>query len=241
MVKSFLQFSDEELEKIFERKFIISASQRTTLEELVKVLEGFDLITTMIQTDNFSIGHILPLLKGLKIELTNLPTLKFCEKIKKNLLASLEKRFSYLESSEIYNLAAILTPKYASSNIITDSDSDILERPTKKIKLLSYLNTPVSVLSQTCQTKNLRLKFTEYLCEIDKPCNFQLDNSAFWMKYKDNWCELAAFAKYILNVPATSASVERIFSVGGAILRPSRRCITDKVFEQLIFLKWNLN
>ncbi|CAF0832016.1 unnamed protein product [Brachionus calyciflorus] len=130
------------------------------------------------------------------------------------------------------------TNKYVtitSSNIQTDSD--ILERPTKKIKLLSYLNTPASILSQTCQTKNLRLMFTEYLCEIDKPCNFQLDTSAFWLKYKDNWGELAAFANYILNVPATSASVERIFSVGGAILRPSRRCITDKVFEQLILLK----
>ena len=43
-----------------------------------------------------------------------------------------------------------------------------------------------------------------------------------------------------LRLPATSATVERVCSVGVAILRPSRRRLSDRIFEMLIFLKWNL-
>ena len=62
----------------------------------------------------------------------------------------------------------------------------------------------------------------------------------FWLKYQHEWPELAAYAKHLLTVPATSAPVERIFSVGGAILRPARRRLSDKNFEMSMFLKCNL-
>jgi hypothetical protein len=54
-----------------------------------------------------------------------------------------------------------------------------------------------------------------------------------------NWPELAAYTKAILTVPASSAAVERVFSVGGSILRPSRRRLSDRLFEMLMFLKCN--
>ena len=41
----------------------------------------------------------------------------------------------------------------------------------------------------------------------------------------------------ILSIPATSAPVERIFSVGGAILRPSRRRLGEKKIPDANFLK----
>jgi hypothetical protein len=61
----------------------------------------------------------------------------------------------------------------------------------------------------------------------------------FWLKYSLDWPELAAYTKAVLTVPASSAAVERVFSVGGAILRPSRRRLSDKLFEMLMFLKCN--
>lgn len=112
MIRSFLSLSESDCEAIFDRKNVITLTQRVILGELVQVLENFDVTTTLIQTDKFSIDHILPLIKGLKIELNKLKTLKHCEKIRLNLLTSLDKKFWFLETSEIYNLAAILTPKY---------------------------------------------------------------------------------------------------------------------------------
>jgi hypothetical protein len=41
-------------------------------------------------------------------------------------------------------------------------------------------------------------------------------------------------------VPATSATVERVFSVRGAILRPSRRGLSDDIFEKLITFIFSL-
>ena len=69
----------------------------------------------------------------------------------------------------------------------------------------------------------------------------ELETDKFWCLNEQRWPELASFAKFILSVPATSAPVERIFSVGSSILRPSRRCLKDDVFRQLMFLKCNLN
>jgi hypothetical protein len=43
----------------------------------------------------------------------------------------------------------------------------------------------------------------------------------------------------ILSVPPTSASVERVFSFGGRILRPERRRLNNDIFEKIIFNKLN--
>jgi len=40
-------------------------------------------------------------------------------------------------------------------------------------------------------------------------------------------------------VPASSTAVERVYSVGGGILRLSRRRLSDHLFEMLMFLKCN--
>ena len=48
------------------------------------------------------------------------------------------------------------------------------------------------------------------------------------------------FLKYNYNalIPS-SAPVERLFSFAGMIVRPHRRCTSDKIFEQLLLLKHN--
>ena len=46
------------------------------------------------------------------------------------------------------------------------------------------------------------------------------------------------FLKYIALIPS-SAPVERLFSFAGMIVRPHRRCMSDKSFEQLLLLKDN--
>ena len=50
---------------------------------------------------------------------------------------------------------------------------------------------------------------------------------------------LSNLARKHLAIPATSAPVERLFSIAGKVFRPERCRLTDKTFEQLMIIKCN--
>ena len=60
----------------------------------------------------------------------------------------------------------------------------------------------------------------------------------FPMEYRQSW--LSVFLKHNTPLPS-SAAVERIFSTAGDIIRPKRSCLTASNFEELVFLKGNLD
>ena len=92
----------------------------------------------------------------------------------------------------------------------------------------------------TNNRRNVARQVDDYMEAIRKlPENYRANTGAFWLKYENEWPELASYAKRVLTVPASSAAVERVFSVGGALLRPSRRRLSDRLFEMLMFLKCN--
>ncbi len=43
----------------------------------------------------------------------------------------------------------------------------------------------------------------------------------------------------VLGVPATSASVERMFSIAGHVFQAKRRRTSSKLFSALVYLKLN--
>ena len=89
--------------------------------------------------------------------------------------------------------------------------------------------------------RNVSKQVDEYLETIRKlPENLRDNTRLFWLKYEKEWPELASYTKRVLTVSASSAAVERVFSVGGSILRPSRRRLSDRLFEMLMFLKCNI-
>ena len=105
-------------------------------------------------------------------------------------------------------------------------DTSINEPPNKRIKLFDYMKNSKHSTSSNKSKKSIELCVQEYFNICNQISYEELtDTRAFWCKYQHLWPELAAYAKMILTIPATSAPVERIFSVGGAILRPSRRKI----------------
>ena len=67
----------------------------------------------------------------------------------------------------------------------------------------------------------------------------ELDPIAFWLSNSEDLPRLAKLANLVMGVPASSASVERVFSHGGIIFRPHRRRLTDEHLSQLIYLKCN--
>jgi len=50
---------------------------------------------------------------------------------------------------------------------------------------------------------------------------------------------LADTAMKVLDVPATSASVERLFSIAGHIYQAKRRRMTSNFFSEYVFCKLN--
>ncbi len=65
------------------------------------------------------------------------------------------------------------------------------------------------------------------------------DPLLYWSSAESRYSKLAKQAQKYLAIPASSAPVERIFSVAGKILRPDRARMTDKTFETLMFCKCN--
>ena len=61
----------------------------------------------------------------------------------------------------------------------------------------------------------------------------------FWESQRQSMPALAKLAMLVLSVPASSASVQRVFSHGGIIFRPHRRRLNDSSLSTLIYLKRN--
>ena len=73
-------------------------------------------------------------------------------------------------------------------------------------------------------------------CEADKEIFKPLD---FWKQNEFRFEVLAKLAKKYLGVQASSASVERMFSIAGHIYSLKRRNLKVSNFMTLVFLKLN--
>ena len=81
----------------------------------------------------------------------------------------------------------------------------------------------------------IKSQYNEYLNKITSISPDKLDDTrTFWLNHKDFWPELAHYARFVLSVPLTGAPIERVFSIGGCILAPNRRRLSDKLFEDLL-------
>ena len=63
----------------------------------------------------------------------------------------------------------------------------------------------------------------------------------FWKKYQSVFPSLSSLARKYLSVPASSAGVERMFSIAGHIFSLKRRKLGVVFFSDLVFLKLNEN
>ena len=116
-------------------------------------------------------------------------------------------------------------------------------REGKKLKIFSFIDKisirPMPVSQIEKEKKSVKEQLDQYLELIEKDDEvFGIRD--FWLKHESEWPDLAAFAKYVFTVPATSAASERVFSVAGRILTPLRQRLGDKLFEMLVFLKCNM-
>lgn len=103
-------------------------------------------------------------------------------------------------------------------------------------RLFSYLSSSASTSSQRIDDPE-ESEVTLYLSEPVLPEDTNpLD---FWKLNGSKFPKLSNLAKHYLSIPASSAPVERLFSIAGKIFRPNRCSMTDTVFQKLIAIKCN--
>ena len=95
----------------------------------------------------------------------------------------------------------------------------------------------MSATSSPVKSSGAELEIQEYL---KQPCiDMTSDPLQYWKEQQTNFPHLTALALKYLAIPASSAPVERLFSIAGKIFRPERCSMSDTTFEKLMMIKCN--
>ena len=66
------------------------------------------------------------------------------------------------------------------------------------------------------------------------------DRLAVWKSQSENFSRLAIVGKYILGIPASSATSERFFSAAGRTVTSDRCSLSEETAEDLVKIRLNL-
>ena len=92
------------------------------------------------------------------------------------------------------------------------------------------------LMASAFQSYGLEAVIDEVLSWGEK--RFKSNAMAFWNE-KQKLKSIKGYALALLSVPASSAPVERVFSVGGNILTPGRNIMTAEALSQIMTIKCN--
>lgn len=89
--------------------------------------------------------------------------------------------------------------------------------------------------NSSCEASSLDEELSKYLIQKHN----ELDVLDFWKNNATSFTRLAAIAKVLLAIPATSASAESAFSVAGCLIRSRRASIAPHKVEKVLFIHDN--
>ena len=254
-IRSLLSIPSEKLQQLDCQQ--LTTYERGTLEDLVDILTPFEEATDFTQGQNVvTASFIIPCIKGLRASLNSL-ILKYPSMMVSNLKSSLDRRMSPFEEREHFQYAAILDPRcklgwcagveqsdiknrfekmvqansHTVSNLTTSSTVELPPSP-KRSKLFSYMSQGTAVATSTTQNES---EVESYFSQPTLPEN--ADPLDYWKQ--SSFPILSKLAQHYLSIPASSAPVERLFSIAGKIYRPDRCSLSDSVFQKLITIKCN--
>ena len=256
MLQSLLRIPADVLAKIQDNASIsLTAYELKLISELVEILQPFQIATDLVQGDKVvTASFVISTVKGLRATLADLRA-TYNSKLVATLQSSLEKRLAQFEDTEHFKFAVMLDPRFKldwCSNEEHQTMKDLLTSkykalapdstpadecqppPVKRSKLFSFMNTRAPTPA-TQQPEN-----TEVSTYLSLPCiGDDEDPLAFWKQQKDTMPVLSTLACKYLCIPASSAPVERIFSVAGKVFRPERCHLSDTRFQELMFVHCN--
>ena len=90
------------------------------------------------------------------------------------------------------------------------------------------------IVSKTVEKQKRLLLYLSIMMKFQKYYQMAISSQS-----GDFYPFLAMLAKDVFGVPSSSAPVERLFSIAGKVFTPERCRLTDKRFEQLMFIRCN--
>lgn len=248
MLRSILKLPEDVLQTLEPK---LSAHEVNLIKEIVDCLEPFEMATDMLQGDGVTSSSVIISISGIKFQLDELSNM-YKNKMLTAFKSSMDARMTKYEDHSLFIKATILDPqnrlewcnqeekgKYrdliqqelqAITPQATAAPRDeAASRPRKKSKLCAFMSAPAPAPQQTNQ-------LDKYLQDASDP---DADPLSFWRQHQQDFPQLTQLAVKYLGVPASSAPVERLFSIAGKVLRPDRCRLKDSTFEQLMFIKCN--
>ena len=109
--------------------------------------------------------------------------------------------------------------------------------PSKRVRLdddlFEYLDDLRPATSSVLSSATKELE--EYLLEpVTKAGPLE-----FWAAHEDRYPRLSLLARKYLGIPASSAPVERLFSIAGKVFRQDRCRLSNDMFSRLMFIRCN--
>ena len=211
------------------------------------------------------IQYLLNNLKA-KDEFGNDVVYEYTGALRDGLVESLKKRFGVLIKDDLFIISTLLDPNFGLSylevedqqrarsklismirreeakQLVISSNSE-KENNSENLKIKNLLEKRESNFPQFKQIQHVKKDIIEdlvdnYISTISSG-DFKQCALVFWKAHEVKFKAIAEIARKYLGVPASSAAVERIFSISGHILSTKRSKMSVKLFKNLVFLKLN--
>lgn len=235
----------------------LSESRWELLEQLLKVLKPFDLVTKVLPSATTpTISTVYPILKSISQNFLTPNDSDLLEIITFKNTLSLEFKarfFSEFHDDSVFflNIASLLDPRYKH---IFDHDNEILNSLKDFIITqlndddsftCNYLNqsstvTAIDMLfpqNENADDNNEQNELEKYLQE--NSINKNACPLTWWKENGKRYLHISKFAKKYLCIPSISTPSERDFSTAGNIITAKRNCLNGETAKWLIFLSHN--
>ena len=257
MIQSILNVPEEKLNSI-ECNFKLSTYERKLLSELCTILGPFEHVTVLVQKENnVSASLTVPVTIGLKHQMQHISS-TFNNKMVSTFKRSINERLSQYEQEESYVVAAVLDARFKLrwcesdkidhveslvrknlQSVSVQEDEALSPPPKKKQKTDDFFDF-MSPVPRTPRKRNISGAVNELDSYLQEPCEeMDSDPLDYWKINHIQYPTLARLANKLLAIPATSAPVERLFSIAGKVFRPERCSLKDETFEKLMMIKCN--
>ena len=212
-------------------------------QEYVKILGPIATALDLIQGDNVTLGHVLPMIVNTKKALTSQSKdLKICQPLLNSALDGIEKRFDSLFDDRTHLLASLSHPEFKTRFIVGQEEKE------KAVKLLkaevSSMSSNVSEGANKEKEKTVENK-SLFFFEDEETTQDEDEVQSFLRSQDRKLLSLKAFPtierifrKYNTILPS-SACCERLFSRGKLTFGDKRHSLLDSSAEKQVMLNHN--
>lgn len=227
------------------------------IEEYVIVMEPLAVCLDILQGEKFMyFGYLLPSISQLISQYDNMKLNKnfmFCRPLVDIICSNIEKRFATQLTDTFLTVAAISHPFFKTDWIVNDVKKDIgitqFKKAVNEFSKISIVEDDCSseVVSNKNQPEDVLNNFFSPWSNKSNSNNsaeneilnyFSKSPTKNLTSLNDTPLIKKVFLKYNTPLPS-SAPIERIFSVGSAVLTKKRGRMTDANFEKIMMIKCN--